>query len=221
MENAQNQSPEKETPAKMVMTTNEVVNVLGENYRTVSKTLDTMATMGDIEVTEKFVNNRALKGYILSTSDLQKIKAQFQKKRHFENEENATNIQMVANAINTMENAENKNTNMENANIKFFEVVTENAELKKEVEKLKNDIKDKTNENVRLDADLTVAKSELKFIEDKSHTLEGAYAEKKLEVEKLQNTIKRKNTALIVLGAVLLTLLTVIGTVFLIRFFNI
>lgn len=68
-----------------------------------------------------------------------------------------------------------------------------------------------TNEKVILDADLTVARSELKFIEDKSRAVESAYSEKKLEVERLNKVIKQKDIALIILGAVILMGLTIVA----------
>ena len=46
---------------------------------------------------------------------------------------------------------------------------------------------------------------------------EAAFSEKKLEVERLNKVIHNKNIALIVLGAVLLIIVTIAGTIMLIR----
>lgn len=60
------------------------------------------------------------------------------------------------------------------------------------------------NEKVLLDANLKVAQSELKYIEDKSNTLTGELAREKQEKEQLQATVTRRNKQLIVTGALLL-----------------
>ena len=204
MENAVNVNNNDNKGTNLTLTANEVANVLGESYKTVVKRLNTLATEGKIEVTEKAVNNRVLKGYILNISDLQDIKDNFLKNKHLENKENAINIQMLANANNNGNTAVLENDNTTNPNVKIYEVMRENAELTKEIDKLKTDIQSKINENVRLDADLSVAKSELKLIEAKSNSMESAYSEKKLEVERLVKVVKSRNIALIILSALML-----------------
>jgi predicted nuclease with TOPRIM domain len=124
---------------------------------------------------------------------------------------------MVANALNTDNRGIIENSAAEVPNVKFYEVMKENAELTKELDKLKTDMQTKINENVRLDADLTVAKSELKYITDKSSSMEAAYSEQKLEVERLNKVIRNRNFALICLGAVLLIILTVASTIALMK----
>ena len=213
MENASKLNEEKDNKELFVFTANEVANVISENYKSVQRMLNSMASMGEIEVTEKLVNNRALKGYRVSQEDIKKIKLRFNPKKHLQNKENAIKIQMPTNDIYNTITSEKNETNANATNVKFYEVVQENAELTKEVEKLRKDIQEKVNANVQLGADLSVAKSELKFIEDKSKTIENAYSEKRLEVEKLNKIIKNRNIALIALGAVFLVFLTVVLTV--------
>lgn len=217
MENAEKTVTEKNIDKDMILTTNEVANVIGESYKTVAKVLNALATEGKIGVTEKLVNNRALKGFILDIADLQTIKDRFLKNKHLESRENAQNIQMVSNRIGASKNANLENDTSDTPNVKFYEVVKENAELTKELDKLKSEMQTKINENVRLDADLSMARSELKYITDKSSSMEAAFSEKKLEVERLNKVIHNKNIALIVLGAVLLIIVTIAGTIMLIR----
>jgi len=219
MENVSNSAPESKTSENMVWTVNEVANALGENYKTVAKILNTLASQEKISVTEKAVNNRVLKGYILSISDIQNIKENFQRGKHSVSKLVDTNIQMLTNALTTKENAQTEEKNTNDISVKFYEVSNRNIELTKEVEKLRTEIQTKTNTNVRLEADLTVAKSELKFITDKSASMESAYAEKKIEVEKLEKVIKNKDVAIILLSAVLLVIITVLTTFYLIRHF--
>lgn len=217
MTNGENSSIIDKSDKELILTANEVANVLGESYKTVAKVLMSLATESKIAVTEKLVNNRPLKGYILNVSDLQVIKERFSKGKHSENKGNAPKLQMVANALNTDNRGIIENSAAEVPNVKFYEVMKENAELTKELDKLKTDMQTKINENVRLDADLTVAKSELKYITDKSSSMEAAYSEQKLEVERLNKVIRNRNFALICLGAVLLIILTVASTIALMK----
>ena len=85
MENAEKTVTEKNIDKDMILTTNEVANVIGESYKTVAKVLNALATEGKIGVTEKLVNNRALKGFILDIADLQTIKDRFLKNKHLLN----------------------------------------------------------------------------------------------------------------------------------------
>lgn len=217
MTNAENTSLDNNTSNYMTLTVNEVTNVLGENYKTVAKMLNSLATQGKIKVTEKTVNNRVLKGFILSIADLQSIKDNFQKGKHSENTKNAPYLQMLANAVTTSENAENEEKSKEDINVKFYEEKSRNLELTRELEKLKADLSAKTNENVRLDADLTVAKSELKYITDKSANMESAWAEQKQRAENLERVVKSRNLTIIVLGAILLVIVAVSITLYLVR----
>ena len=217
MENAEKTSDTSVADDKMIMTANEVANVLGESQKTVAKRLNTLASQGEITVTEKAVNNRVLKGYMLSVSDLQVIKNKFIKNKHLETKENARNIQMLENPLKATKSNNSENDITESPNVKFYEVVRENAELTKELDKLKADMQNKINENVRLDADLSMARSELKYITDKSSSMESAYAEQKLEVERLNKVVRNRNTALILLGAILLIITTVACTILYIR----
>jgi len=217
MENAGKLSEDKEKEKIFIFTAHEVANVISENYKSVKKILDTMATMGEIEVTEKLVNNRALKGYMISQEDIKKIKLRFNPKKHLSDIEISNSKKMLANALNNTLGEEKIQVEENATNVKFYEVIQENAELTKEVEKLKKDIQDKINTNVQLGADLSIAKSELKFIEDKSKSMESAYAKEKLEVDRLNKLLKNRNITLITLGAIFLVFVTVVITVSILR----
>ena len=217
MENAEKLSNNNTTGNYMTLTTNAVADVLGKNYQTVAKVLKAVATQGQIKVTQKRVNNRQLDGYILSIADLQTIKNSFQKNKHLENDNNKHALQMLTNAIYTSENTDKEEQSKEDINVKFYEEKSRNLELTRELEKLKADLSAKTNENVRLDADLTVAKSELKYITDKSASMESAWAEQKQKVESLEKVVKSRNLTIIVLGAILLIIFAVATTLYLVR----
>lgn len=218
MTNGANTLTESGNAENIILTANEVSNVVGESYKTVAKMLKALATEGKIKVSEKFVNNRSLTGYILSGSDLQIIKDKFLSKKHLESPNFKQARQIVANTLTESGNSENFETNQNDPNVKIYEVMKENAELTKEVEKLKSDVQSKINENVRLDADLSMARSELRFITDKSHSMESAYSEQKQRAEMLEKVIRNRNIALIILGAILLVILAVGMTLYFVRF---
>lgn len=218
MTNASKLDESKENKQNIIFTAHELANAIGENYKSVQKILNTLATSGDLTVTEKAVNNRVLKGYKLSIEDIKSIKDKFLAKKHLQTSELSPYITNAYNALNNSTSREffEKNTNAENVKI-YEEVINENSALKSEVEKLKKDIQEKINSNVKLDADLSIARSELKYIEDKSKTMESAFSQKKLEVEKLQRDVKNRNIALIVLGGVLLAFLSIVLTAIFIK----
>ena len=197
-----------------VFTANEVANTLGENYKSIAKALNTLATQGKINVAEKYVNNRPLKGYCLSISDLQEIKSRFIKDKHLSGSKNESNVKMVANALFADKISQLSDNISDDTNVKIYEVMKENADLTKEISELKQSIQEKTNENVRLDADLSMARSELKFITDKSTSMESAWAAEKQRAEALEKVVKSRNVQLIITGAVLLVVIVVIACYF-------
>lgn len=198
-----------------VFTANEVANTVGENYKSVAKILNTLATQGKINVTEKLVNNRPLKGYCLSIQDLQEVKSRFLKEKHLSGAKNTTNIKMAVNALSVDNTNQSGEEFVENTNVKFYEVLKENAELTRQISELKQNVQEKISENVRLDADLSMARSELKFITDKSATMESAWAAEKQRAEALEKVVKSRNVQLLITGAVLLVVVVVICCYFL------
>lgn len=113
-------------------------------------------------------------------------------------------------------------------NVKFYEVVKQNNELENKVRMLQAQYKDLEvakaqevttlkAEQTKTEAELYKTQADLKLITDKSSTMESAYAEQKLEVERLNKVVRNRNTALILLGAILLIILTVAVTLTFIR----
>lgn len=213
MENATKLKNESATTEKMTLTANEVANAVGENYKSVAKILKVLATNGEIEVTEKLVNNRALTGYRMSISDIQAIKGKFIENKHLSNRENEVVSLLLENAGISVNNTENNSSVENDTNVKFYEVVNENAELKQELSAVKDSLQKVKNENVQLNADLTVERSKVKYIEDKSNTIEADNSRQRQEIQQLQEVVKHRNIALMVLGAVLLMILTAFLTV--------
>lgn len=211
MENDVKLSDNNENQGFAVFTANEVANTLGENYKSVAKILKMFATQGKIDVSEKLVNNRPLKGYCLSISDLQEVKSRFLKDKHLPGAKNKANVKMVINALSDDNLTQQDEEFSENTNVKFYEVLKENAELIRQVSELKQNVQEKISENVRLDADLSMARSELKFITDKSSSMESAWAQEKQRAETLEKVVKSRNIQLLITGAVLLVVIVVIA----------
>ena len=110
--------------------------------------------------------------------------------------------------------------NENETNVKIYEVTKHNNELENRIKVLEAENKDLqlskvnevnaiNNEKVKIESELYKAQADLKLIEDKSKTMESAYAEKKIEVDKLKKILGLKNAIIITLSAVLLIIATV------------
>lgn len=86
--------------------------------------------------------------------------------------------------------------------------------LENENKGLQKEVKDLTAENTVLTRDKATIESKMLLIEDKSKTMEGAWAEEKHRAEALENTVKTRNIQLLITGAVLLVVVVVIACYF-------
>lgn len=213
MENTIKSSDITDNSEKMTLTANEVANAVGENYKSVAKMLKILATNGDIEVAEKLVNNRALRGYRMSIADIQTVKGRFIEQKHLSDNQKLVIKQMLKNASISSKDTQIDTTTQEDTNVKIYEVMQENANLKNELSELKTNLQTMKNENVQLNADLTVERSKVKFIEDKSNTIEADNSRQRQEIQQLQKVVRNRNIALMILGAILLMILTAFLTV--------
>lgn len=82
--------------------------------------------------------------------------------------------------------------------------------LENENKGLQKEVKDLTAENTVLIRDKATTESKILLIEDKSKTIEGAWAEEKQRAELLEKTVKTRNMQLLITGAVLLVVVVVI-----------
>ena len=230
-----------ENDAKVVssgelLTLNQISNITGGHYQTVKKIIDRYVK--DKVLIESTVKrkNRDFPAYNITNTQLAEIQIELQNIK-----KNSAPLKTSANDNMRMsENITHKSDSMVNTlarendsmkmidNVKFYEVVKQNNELENKVRMLEAQYKDlelsKANEVTTLKAEQTKTEAELyktqadlKLITDKSSTMESAYAEQKLEVERLNKVVRNRNTALILLGAILLIIITVACTILYIR----
>ena len=130
----------------------------------------------------------------------------------------------VSNIVSNSSENEKLKMNENESNVKIYEVTKHNNELENRIKVLEAENKDLqlakvnevsaiNNEKVKIESELYKAQADLKLIEDKSKTMESAYAEKKIEVDKLNKIIGLKNAIIITLSAILLIIATVGVTV--------
>ena len=218
------------------MTLNQIVGITGGHYQTVKKIIDKYVEEGMLSETVVYRKNRPFKAYYISNRVLAEIQIKLKniKKNSAPLKMNVNDTMKLNEKASSNFNTTSINTVSENDtmkmidNVKFYEVVKQNNDLENKVHMLEAQYKDlevaKANEVTALKAEQTKTEAELyktqadlKLITDKSNTMESAYAEQKLEVKKLQQVIKNKDIALIVLGAILLVLVTIVTVLFVVN----
>ena len=211
------QTSTKELADYELRTVNVIAQMTGGNYRTVRRIL--LEMLANNQITEGTVtkNNRIVPAYYTNNSTIKAVQAELQEIRH-------RNKQVVAPTItnsNTNENKVNNNNDVAQAtntndNVTVYEVMNlqkRNNELENQIVKLQLSIKDLEIKNTRLDSEVRVKDKDILLITDKSKEIEKNYFEKVQEVQNLQGQLKRKNNLLLVLNAVILIVVTIIGTI--------
>lgn len=218
-----------------LLTLNQVAEITGGHYQTIKKIIERMADNNEVEIGSVYRQNREFKAYRLNNLKIAEIQTELKRvksslkplKTHVnannKNGENAVYKSKIVDIANVVENDSVKM--LENASsVKFYEVVKKNNELENKISMLEATIKDKdielanqksklTSENTQLQAELYKVQADVKLITDKSSTMEAAWAEEKLKVESLQKQLSNRNIALIILGAIILTLATIFITI--------
>ena len=219
-----------------LLTLNQLTKILGGHPNTIKKYLDMYEQSGAVKVGEVTRKNRKFKAYHTTNKLLAELQHILQEIR-----KSSTPIKLSESlALNLFEKDDKKgsldilNSTVSTEpmksldNVKFYEVVKQNNELENKVRMLQAQYKDLEvakaqevttlkAEQTKTEAELYKTQADLKLITDKSSTMESAYAEQKLEVERLNKVVKNRNTALILLGAILLIILTVAVTLTFIR----
>ena len=219
-----------------LLTLNQLTKILGGHPNTIKKYLDMYEQSGAVKVGEVTRKNRKFKAYHTTNKLLAELQHILQEIR-----KSSTPIKLSESlALNLFEKDANKgsldilNSTVSTEpmksldNVKFYEVVKQNNELENKVRMLQAQYKDLEvakaqevttlkAEQTKTEAELYKTQADLKLITDKSSTMESAYAEQKLEVERLNKVVRNRNTALILLGAILLIILTVAVTLTFIR----
>ena len=195
------------------------------------KIVEKMVANNDIEMGSVVRKNRTFPAYKLNHKNiaeiqiiLKEIKSSSKPVKMNENViskygVNATS-KTVSNIVSNSSENETVKMNENESNVKIYEVTKHNNELENRIKVLEAENKDLqlskvnevnaiNNEKVKIESELYKAQADLKLIEDKSKTMESAYAEKKIEVDKLKKILGLKNAIIITLSAVLLIIATV------------
>lgn len=217
------------------LTLNQITDLTGGHYQTIKKIVEKMVANNDIEMGSVVRKNRTFPAYKLNHKNiaeiqiiLKEIKSSSKPVKMNENViskygVNAIN-KTVSNIVSNSSENEKLKMNENESNVKIYEVTKHNNELENRIKVLEAENKDLqlakvnevsaiNNEKVKIESELYKAQADLKLIEDKSKTMESAYAEKKIEVDKLNKIIGLKNAIIITLSAILLIITTVGVTV--------
>lgn len=228
MENGEN--------ARELCTLNEICRTVGGNYKTVQKIINNMVEKNLLEVGTVNIQNRDYTAYYVDGTifrkiqndlkDIKKNTAQVRKIAQVQSGINTNNDVHITDFIkNDMKSVDNLNILKQNADlshkVEMLEARNKELELEKlhELSKLREEQAKElaviNGEKVQLQADNYKLQADIKLIEDKSSTMESAWAAEKQRAEALEKVVKSRNVQLIITGAVLLVVVVVICCYFL------
>lgn len=228
MENGEN--------ARELCTLNEICRTVGGNYKTVQKIVNDMVEKNLLEVGTVNIQNRDYTAYYVDGTifrkiqndlkDIKKNTVQVRKIAQVQSGINTNNDVHITDFIkNDIKSVDNLNILKQNADlshkVEMLEARNKELELEKlhELSKLREEQAKElaviNGEKVQLQADNYKLQADIKLIEDKSKTMESAWAEEKQRAEALERVVKSRNVQLIITGAVLLVVVVVICCYFL------
>ena len=212
-----------------LLTLNQICGIVGGHYQTTKKVVDEYVKNGRLKTGEVRRRNRPFEAYYISDTILaeiqiilQEIKRTNSPVKMFENMATKTAVNdTTSRKINNFEQAGENVTAKMSDNVKIYEVTKLNNELENRVKILEAELKDKelahahereklNGEKVQLQADNYKLQADIKLIEDKSSSMESAWAAEKQRAEALEKVVKSRNIQLIITGAVLLVVVVVI-----------
>ena len=214
-----------------LLTLNQITEITGGHYQTIKKIIDRMVNNNEIETGTVVRKNRPFTAYKLNHKNiaeiqilLKNIKTSSKPVKMSESVlsadiENA-HSKRIANKLTLQSENESVKMSESEASVKLYEVTKENNALENRVKVLEAENKDLqlskmkelnavNTEKTKIESELYKAQADLKLIEDKSKTMESAYAEQKLEVDRLNKVVNNKNAVIITLSAILLVIITV------------
>lgn len=227
MENGEN--------ARELCTLNEICRTVGGNYKTVQKIVNDMVEKNLLEVGTVNIQNRDYTAYYVDGTifrkiqndlkDIKKNTAQVRKIAQVQSGINTNNDVHITDFIkNDIKSVDNLNILKQNADlshkVEMLEARNKELELEKlhELSKLREEQAKElaviNGEKVQLQADNYKLQADIKLIEDKSSTMESAWAQEKQRAEALEKVVKSRNVQLIITGAVLLVVVVVIACYF-------
>lgn len=189
-------------------TLNSLRNTLHCNRRTAEKYI----AKGNYKKTVKSYNGTEFAAWIISENEIKRLKSNLSYiqggcaiPREMSTTKGNRSVDNITPVTDNITSELLRNVTELNGRITVLE--NENRGLQKEVKEL-------TSENTVLVRDKATIESKMLLIEDKSKTIEGAWAEQKQRAEALEKTVKERNIQLLVTGAVLLTVVVVIACYF-------
>lgn len=229
-----NENDENDVVEGRLLTLNQICNIVGGHYQTTKKIVDSYVQNGRVRTGEVKRRNRPFEAYYVSDTVLAEIQIALQEIRRTsspveivktltKNYNENVDISTKSNNFNRLQ--ENEEIKM-SGNVKFYEVIKQNNELENKIKILEAEIKDKelahaherekiNGEKVQLQADNYKLQADIKLIEDKSSSMESAWAQEKQRAETLEKIVKSRNIQLLITGAVLLVVIVVIACYFL------
>lgn len=229
-----NENDENDVIEGRLLTLNQICNIVGGHYQTTKKIVDSYVQNGRVRTGEVKRRNRPFEAYYVSDTVLAEIQIALQEIRRTsspveviktltKNYNENVDVSTKSNNFNQLQ--ENEEVKML-GNVKFYEVVKQNNELENKIKILEAEIKDKelahaherekiNGEKIQLQADNYKLQADIKLIEDKSSSMESAWAQEKQRAEALEKVVKSRNIQLILTGAVLLVVIVVICCYFL------
>lgn len=186
------------------LTTYQLSQNLGANYKAVRAIVDNFAAKGIVKIVGQSASSHQASIYAFDNAVIQTIESLL-KERGKKIESGAS-----VNILRTLEELQHLQRKVQES--------TEKIRLQEElINRREQEIQELKSSNVQLDANLKITKSELKLIEDKSRTMEGAYAEQKQRAEALERTVKSRTISLLVAIALLLSISITIICYFIFR----
>lgn len=190
-------------------TLNSLRKVLQCNRLTAEKYI----TKGNYKRTVKTYNNTEYDAWIIPEREIERIKSNL---RYTQGGASVTSVTSENKGVNVISDVTSENPiitaellrNVKELNGRISSLENENKELQKEVKSL-------TSENTVLIRDKVTIESKMLLIEDKSKTMESAWAEEKQRAEALERVVKSRNVQLIITGVMLLVVVVVICCYFL------
>ena len=228
-----NENDENDVIEGRLLTLNQICNIVGGHYQTTKKIVDSYVQNGRVRTGEVKRRNRPFEAYYVSDTVLAEIQIALQEIRRTsspveviktltKNYNENVDVSTKSNNFNQLQ--ENEEVKML-GNVKFYEVVKQNNELENKIKILEAEIKDKelahaherekiNGEKIQLQADNYKLQADIKLIEDKSSSMESAWAQEKQRAEALEKVVKSRNIQLLITGAVLLVVVVVIACYF-------
>lgn len=189
------------------------LNSLRKTLQCNRRTAEKYIAKGNYKKTVKSYNGSEFDAWIIPENEIRRLKMNLHYTQSGGSVPSETSLNKVISpndditSVNSSVTAEMLR-NIKELNGRITSLENENRGLQKELKEL-------TSENTVLVRDKATIESKMLLIEDKSATMESAWAAEKQRAEALEKVVKSRNVQLIITGAVLLVVVVVICCYFL------